>query len=60
MALLCYDIISSCGELRGHSTLHVNSGPPQTVEYRIDKLVHNPKIALAGMTERQLINATMN
>ncbi len=46
------------GELRGYIALQIHSGPAQTVEYRINKLVHNPKLAeigLAGMTEAELI-----
>ena len=46
------------GETRGHIALQIHSGPPQTVEYRIGKLIHNPKIALAGLTKQQLVNQT--
>ena len=41
-------------ELRGYIALQIHSGPAQTVEYRINKLVHNPKVELAGMTEAEL------
>ena len=44
-------------DLRGHIALQIHSGQPQTVKYRISKLVHNPTVALAGMTEEQLVAA---
>lgn len=45
------------GELRGHIALQIHSGQPQTVEYRINELVHDPDVALAGMTKEQLVAA---
>ena len=42
------------GELEGRIALQIHSGPPQTVEYRIRKLVHNPKVELAGLNEQEL------
>ena len=29
-------------------------GPPQTVQYRVVKLIHDPKIELVGMNEKEL------
>jgi hypothetical protein len=42
------------GEASGYIALQIHQGPPQTVAYRINKLVHNPKIELAGLNEAQL------
>lgn len=42
------------GERSGHISLQIHSGNPQTVRYRIDKLIHDPEVKLAGMTEQQL------
>jgi|GEM_PF-92189 len=47
------------GESRGRIALQL-CGADQTVAYRPVKLVHNPPVALAGLTERQLINAADN
>ena len=43
------------GELRGQIALQIHSGQAQTVEYKIDKLVHNPKVELAGLNAQQLL-----
>ncbi len=43
------------GELSGYIALQIHSGPSQTVKYRINKLVHNPAISLAGLSEEQLV-----
>jgi HEAT repeat protein len=42
------------GERSGHIALQIHSGNPQTVRYRIDKLIHDPEVKLASMTEQQL------
>jgi len=42
------------GEKSGFIALQMHSGPPMTVQYKIDKLVHDPKVSLAGMDEKQL------
>ena len=47
------------GERKGLIALQLHSGPPQTVRYRIRKLIHDPEVALAGMTEAEL-NAAAN
>ncbi|GAB3253759.1 hypothetical protein GCM10027347_13740 [Larkinella harenae] len=44
------------GDASGYIALQIHSGNPQTVAYKINKLVHNPKIELAGLTEAQLNN----
>lgn len=43
------------GEKRGFIALQIHSGQAQTVEYKINKLVHNPKVELEGMSEAELI-----
>ncbi|MGV3558109.1 family 16 glycoside hydrolase [Larkinella arboricola] len=42
------------GDASGYIALQIHSGDPQTVMYKINKLVHNPNVALAGLTEAQL------
>lgn len=40
----------------GLIAVQLHAGPPQTVRYRIGKLIRNPKVELAGLTTEQLIN----
>lgn len=54
---LCVAIEEPKGELSGKIAFQVHSGPPQTVQYKIIKLVHNPKVELAGLSEEQLVAA---
>jgi len=54
---LCVALEDPKGELTGHIALQIHSGPPQTVSYRIQKLVHHPKVELAGLNEKQLLAA---
>ncbi|MGI9266595.1 MAG: PVC-type heme-binding CxxCH protein [Akkermansiaceae bacterium] len=42
------------GEIRGHIALQIHSGQAQTIHYKINELVHNPKTKLAGLTKEQL------
>ena len=42
------------GETSGQIALQIHAGPPQTIKYKIRRLVHNPKIELAGFNESQL------
>lgn len=42
------------GERAGHIALRLPAGPPMTVSYRIRKLVHDPKVELVGLSEKQL------
>ncbi len=42
------------GERSGQIALQIHSGEPQTVRYRIEKLVHRPAVRLVGMNEEQL------
>ena len=42
------------GEKWGRIAIQIHSGPPITVHYRLNKLVHHPKIELAGLNEKQL------
>ena len=42
------------GEKWGRVAVQIHSGPPITVHYRFNKLVHHPKIELAGLNEEQL------
>ena len=52
---LCVAIDDPRGELSGRISFQVHSGQPQTVHYRNPKLIHNPKIELAGLTEQELV-----
>ncbi|MEE2711812.1 MAG: family 16 glycoside hydrolase [Planctomycetota bacterium] len=54
---LCVAIHDPKGELSGRIAFQVHSGPPQTVRYRIAKLVRDPPVALATMNEAQLLDA---
>ncbi|MBN8858304.1 MAG: DUF1080 domain-containing protein [Sphingobacteriales bacterium] len=45
------------GEKKGKIAVQIHSGPPMTVQYRFNKLVHHPKIELAGLNEKQLLEA---
>lgn len=42
------------GDKEGYIALQIHAGPAQTVRYRINELVHNPLISLAGKTEEEL------
>ncbi|CAG5012935.1 hypothetical protein DYBT9275_05287 [Dyadobacter sp. CECT 9275] len=42
------------GDTSGYIALQIHSGDPQTVRYKIKKLVHNPVISLAGLGESAL------
>ncbi len=42
------------GETSGKIALQIHAGGPQTIMYKIKKLVHHPKIELAGLDEKQL------
>ncbi|QOV88861.1 family 16 glycoside hydrolase [Humisphaera borealis] len=42
------------GEKSGYIALQMHAGPAMTVQYKINKLVHNPKVELAGMDEKKL------
>jgi len=54
---LCVAIDDPKGELSGSIAFQVHSGPAQTVAYRVKKLVHNPKLELGGLNEKQLLAA---
>jgi len=54
---LCVAIDDTKGELSGHIAFQIHSGPAQTVAYRINKLIHNPKVALEKQTRAQLLAA---
>lgn len=43
------------GEKRGSIALQVHSGAPQSVHYRIKKLIHNPKLEIAGQEIEKLL-----
>ena len=42
------------GELTGLIAFQMHAGAPEAASYRPIKLVHNPKVELAGMNEEQL------
>ena len=54
---LCVALEDPKGELSGKIAFQVHSGPPQTVHYRPVKLVHAPKLELAGLNKKQLLEA---
>ena len=54
---LCVAIEDPKGELSGKIAFQVHGGPPQTVWYRPVKLIHNPNLELAGLNEKQLLDA---
>lgn len=56
LGVACLDTAQE-GERSGLIALQMHSGPPQTVRYRIEKLVHDPKIELEGIGAEELINA---
>ncbi|HOV75970.1 MAG TPA: HEAT repeat domain-containing protein [Candidatus Hydrogenedentes bacterium] len=45
------------GERSGLIAVQIHGGPPQTVHYRINKLVHDPKIRMEGLSADRLIAA---
>jgi arylsulfatase A len=52
---LCVAIEDPTGELAGRIAFQIHGGPPQTVHYRNPILTHDPKIELAGLSEKELI-----
>ncbi|MGB0578565.1 MAG: family 16 glycoside hydrolase [Limisphaerales bacterium] len=54
---LCVAIEDPEGELSGKIALQIHSGPPQRVEYRIVKFVHNPPLKLAKHSRADLLAA---
>lgn len=52
---LCVAIEDPEGELSGKIAFQLHGGPPQTVHYRNPTLTHNPKIELAGLSEKELL-----
>jgi len=52
LGVACLD---EAGERSGLIAVQIHGGPPQTVHYRIDKLVHDPKVELAGLKAAELI-----
>ena len=51
---LCVAFEDPHGELSGKIAFQIHGGPPQTVQYRVRNLTHDPKIELAGMKEKEL------
>jgi len=56
LGVACLDIGEEC-ERSGQIALQLHAGPPPTVHYRIQKLVHDPKLELAGLSPEELIAA---
>jgi len=52
LGIACLDLD---GERSGLFGLQLHAGPPQTVRYRFEKLVHDPKAEIAGLGPEQLI-----
>ncbi|HOX39606.1 MAG TPA: DUF1080 domain-containing protein [Candidatus Brocadiia bacterium] len=42
-------------ERSGGVAFQIHVGPPQTVRFKIEKLIHNPKVELAGLKAAELI-----
>ncbi len=42
------------GDKEGYIALQIHSGPPQTVRYKINELIHHPGFSLAGKSETAL------
>ncbi len=42
-------------ELKGRIAFQLHAGAPQKIEYKIDKLIHDPVVTLAGLTKKQLL-----
>jgi hypothetical protein len=51
---VCTALADPQGELSGYIALQIHSGPPQTVCYKINTLIHNPDCTLAGKSETEL------
>ena len=45
------------GEKEGFIAFQVHSGPPQDVRFKDIRLTHNPKVRLAGKSEKELVGA---
>jgi len=56
LGVACLDIGDEC-ERSGQIALQLHAGPPPTVRYRIQKLVHDPKVELPGLSAEELIAA---
>lgn len=54
---LCTALLDVKGEASGHIALQIHGGAPQTVCYRVRKLVHNPRLEIAGKDAQQLLKA---
>jgi HEAT repeat protein len=54
---LCTAFLDVKGETSGRIALQIHSGAPQTVCYRVRKLVHNPKLEIAGKDAQELLKA---
>lgn len=52
LGIACLDLD---GERSGLFGLQLHAGPPQTVRYRFEKLVHDPEAEIAGLGPEQLI-----
>ncbi|MBN2562478.1 MAG: DUF1080 domain-containing protein [Phycisphaerae bacterium] len=54
---LCTALLDVKGEASGHIAFQIHGGPPETAGYRVQKLVHNPKLEIAGKNAQQLLDA---
>ncbi len=52
---VAYLDLSKDAERSGQIAVQIHAGPPMTARYRVQKLVHNPKIELGGLKTEQLI-----
>jgi hypothetical protein len=51
LGVACLD---PAGERAGRIAVQIHGGPPQTVHYKFQTLVHNPKLSFAGLGPEQL------
>lgn len=56
LGVACLDLAPDA-ERSGLMALQVHAGAPQTVRYRLLKLIHDPKMELAGLGALDLLNA---
>jgi len=54
LGIACLDTQAQ-DERTGGIAFQIHAGPPQTVRFRVEKLVHDPKVELAGRTAEDLI-----
>ncbi len=54
LGVACLDLSEEC-ERSGVIAFQLHAGPPPTVSYKMEKLIHNPKVAMGELTAKELI-----